>query len=30
MGHVGLPLSLSFWEAGHHVSLVDVDVAKIE
>lgn len=30
VGHVGLPLSLKFWEAGHHVSLVDIDREKIE
>lgn len=30
VGHVGLPLSLKLWKAGHHVSLVDVDQAKLE
>ena len=30
VGHVGLPLSLKFWDVGHDVSLVDVDVGKIE
>jgi len=30
VGHVGLPLSLKLWQAGHHVSLVDVDTQKIE
>jgi UDP-N-acetyl-D-mannosaminuronic acid dehydrogenase len=30
VGHVGLPLSLKFWAAGHEVSLVDIDTAKIE
>jgi len=29
-GHVGLPLSLMLWEAGHDVALVDIDSAKIE
>src|SRR5579859_3353805 len=29
VGHVGLPLSLKLWNAGHHVSLVDVDEPKI-
>ena len=29
-GHVGLPLSLKFWAAGHDVSLVDIDTARIE
>lgn len=29
VGHVGLPLSLKLWEAGHNVSLVDVDTDKI-
>jgi UDP-N-acetyl-D-mannosaminuronic acid dehydrogenase len=30
VGHVGLPLSLKFWDVGHDVTLVDVDVGKIE
>jgi UDP-N-acetyl-D-mannosaminuronic acid dehydrogenase len=30
VGHVGLPLSLKLWQAGHHVALVDVDASKIE
>ena len=30
VGHVGLPLSLKLWEAGHNVSLVDIDTKKIE
>jgi UDP-N-acetyl-D-mannosaminuronic acid dehydrogenase len=29
-GHVGLPLSLKFWAAGHHVDVVDIDVRKID
>lgn len=29
-GHVGLPLSLRFWEAGHEVTLVDIDGEKID
>jgi UDP-N-acetyl-D-mannosaminuronic acid dehydrogenase len=29
IGHVGLPLSLKLWEAGHHVALVDINEAKI-
>jgi UDP-N-acetyl-D-mannosaminuronic acid dehydrogenase len=29
VGHVGLPLSLKLWEAGHDVSLVDIDTDKI-
>jgi len=29
-GHVGLPLSLKLWAAGHDVALVDVDTSKIE
>ncbi|MGH2442742.1 MAG: nucleotide sugar dehydrogenase [Chloroflexota bacterium] len=29
VGHVGLPLSLKFWQVGHDVALVDVDEAKI-
>ncbi len=30
VGHVGLPLSLKLWEAGHDIALVDIDIAKIE
>ena len=30
VGRVGLPLSLKLWEAGHDVSLVDIDASKIE
>ena len=30
IGHVGLPLSLKLWQAGHDVGLVDIDTAKIE
>jgi UDP-N-acetyl-D-mannosaminuronic acid dehydrogenase len=30
VGHVGLPLSLKLWAAGHDVSLVDIDRSKIE
>ena len=30
VGHVGLPLSLKLWQAGHDVGLVDIDTAKIE
>lgn len=30
IGHVGLPLSLKFWNVGHDVSLVDVDISKIQ
>lgn len=30
VGHVGLPLSLKLWEAGHHVAAVDIDEEKIE
>src|SRR5437016_5020302 len=30
VGHVGLPLSLKFWAAGHDVALVDIDASKIE
>ncbi|HEX8916891.1 MAG TPA: nucleotide sugar dehydrogenase [Chloroflexota bacterium] len=30
VGHVGLPLSLKLWSAGHHVALVDVDEPKIQ
>lgn len=30
VGHVGLPLSLKFWQAGHSVALVDIDAFKIE
>lgn len=29
-GHVGLPLSLKLWEAGHTIALVDIDTIKIE
>lgn len=29
-GHVGLPLSLRLWEAGHDVGLVDIDTQRIE
>ncbi len=29
VGHVGLPLSLKLWDAGHDVALVDVDTSKI-
>lgn len=29
VGHVGLPLSLKLWEAGHDVILVDIDTDKI-
>ncbi|MGI8826293.1 MAG: nucleotide sugar dehydrogenase [Chloroflexota bacterium] len=29
VGHVGLPLSLKLWSAGHDVALVDVDLAKV-
>lgn len=29
VGHVGLPLSLKFWAAGHEVALVDIDTGKI-
>lgn len=29
VGHVGLPLSLKFWEVGHDVAVVDVDASKI-
>ena len=29
-GHVGLPLSLRFWQVGHDVTLVDIDTAKID
>jgi UDP-N-acetyl-D-mannosaminuronic acid dehydrogenase len=30
IGHVGLPLSLKLWEAGHNVAVVDIDTSKIE
>lgn len=30
VGHVGLPLSLKFWQAGHAVTLVDIDQTKID
>jgi UDP-N-acetyl-D-mannosaminuronic acid dehydrogenase len=30
VGHVGLPLSLKLWAAGHAVVPLDVDIAKIE
>jgi len=30
VGHVGLPLSLKLWQAGHDVALVDIDISKIE
>ena len=30
VGHVGLPLSLKLWQAGHNVFLVDIDEDKIE
>jgi UDP-N-acetyl-D-mannosaminuronic acid dehydrogenase len=30
VGHVGLPLSLRFWDAGHDVALVDIDTGKIQ
>jgi UDP-N-acetyl-D-mannosaminuronic acid dehydrogenase len=30
VGHVGLPLSLKLWQAGHHVAAVDIDKGKIE
>ena len=30
VGHVGLPLSLKLWQAGHDVFLVDIDEDKIE
>lgn len=30
VGHVGLPLSLKLWDAGHTVALVDIDSEKIE
>lgn len=29
VGHVGLPLSLKLWEAGHDVHAVDIDSTKI-
>jgi UDP-N-acetyl-D-mannosaminuronic acid dehydrogenase len=29
IGHVGLPLSLKLWEAGHDVALVDINETKI-
>lgn len=29
VGHVGLPLSLKLWKAGHDVALVDIDEEKI-
>jgi UDP-N-acetyl-D-mannosaminuronic acid dehydrogenase len=29
IGHVGLPLSLKLWEAGHDVALVDINESKI-
>jgi UDP-N-acetyl-D-mannosaminuronic acid dehydrogenase len=29
VGHVGLPLSLKLWKAGHDVCVVDIDIAKI-
>lgn len=28
-GHVGLPLSLKFWNVGHGVDVVDIDASKI-
>lgn len=28
-GHVGLPLSLRFWQAGHPVTVLDIDERKI-
>jgi UDP-N-acetyl-D-mannosaminuronic acid dehydrogenase len=30
VGHVGLPLSLKLWQAGHEVTLVDIDSDKIK
>lgn len=29
-GHVGLPLSLRFWEVGNDVTVLDIDPAKME
>jgi UDP-N-acetyl-D-mannosaminuronic acid dehydrogenase len=29
IGHVGLPLSLMLWRAGHDVSVIDIDAEKI-
>lgn len=29
-GHVGLPLSLKFWNVGHHVDIVDIDASKMQ
>jgi len=29
-GHVGLPLALKIWDAGHDVGIVDIDMGKID